>query len=532
MLGHRDSPMHDSAQLERGASVKASPCARDTGARQRAPRARPGRLVWAIVTMASLGIWLSLVTWRLETVPGMSMDEAWSILSARGQWAPDNPLSGMTSYSGPFPVLLLRLLGTTDGVWILRAASVVANAATLAVIGLGMHRMYPGRAHWAWALAMIATCPVWLIVMRTGIEVAMFMPLLVVLGLYCFMHRTPRMALFGGLSWGLLVYNHLVGVCFIIGIALAWLATYRRWPPILTRHALLGGLLGVAPRIVAVALYHDRPLQGSAAGYSLLPAIGDLRWVPLCLWRTLHGDAVYLRYVGRLAIEPWPYWLLAVAFVVPWLGRRRAAPRPPLFVLLSTLFSSVLLTLAAPYLAVRFFVLPVIGLAAASLLCAAAAVDEDRRWRWPMGATVLGISALNLFYGVSNFYRPWQAHELGYTKFFLGDRSKQTGNWAYYPKETLVRELLAVSPAPQQIVTVATLERPLRVLLDGSPIRVALPANSDPTLRSVFLDYDAPDRSDPRCVPFPGGERCLHRPVEIADYFLMYPIVPDDEQAP
>jgi hypothetical protein len=459
----------------------------------------------------------------------MSMDEAWSILSARGQWPPNNPLSGMTSYSGPFPVLLLRLLGTMDGVWILRSASVVANAAALVVIGLGLRRVYPGRAHGAWALSLIATCPVWLIVMRTGIEVAMFMPLLVVLGFYCFMRGTPRAALIGGVSWGLLVYNHLVGVCFPIGIALAWMVTYRRWPPIPTRPALLGGLLGAAPRIVAVALYHDRPLEGSAAGYSLLAAIGDLRWLPLCLWRTLQGDAVYLRYVGRLEIEPWPYWLLAVVFVVPWLGRRRAIPRPPLFVLLSTLFASVLVTLAAPYLAVRFLVLPVIGLAAASLLFAAAAVDENERWRWPMAVTVLAISVLNSFYGVSNFYHPWQARELGYTKFFFGDRSKQTGNWAYYPKERLVRELFALSPAPQQIVTVATLERPLRVLLDGSPMRVVLPANTDPALRSVFLDYNAPDRSEPRCVNFPQRERCLHGPAVLADYFLIYPILADAE---
>lgn len=528
MLGHRDSPMHDSAQPEQRPST-ATPHAPDTGA---GPRARRGRWVWALLAIVALASWLSLVTWRLGTVPGMSMDEAWSILSARGQWPPNNPLSGMTSYSGPFPVLLLRLLGTNDGVWILRSASVVANAATLILIGLGSRRVYPERAHWAWALSLIATCPVWLIVMRTGIEVAMFMPLLVVVGLYCFTRATPKMDFVGGLTWGLLVYNHLVGICFPIGIAIAWFLTYRRWPPVATRSALLGGLLGVLPRIVAMALYHDRPLEGSAAGYSLLAAVGDLRWLPLCLWRTLQGDAVYLRYVGHLAIEPWPYWSMALVFVAPWLGRRRPVPKPPLFVLLSTLFSSVLLTLAAPYLAVRFFVLPVIGLGAALLLFAAAAIDQDERWRWPMAVTALGISVLNLFYGVSNFYRPWQARELGYTKFFLGDRSKQTGNWAYYPKEGLVRELLALSPAPQQIVTVATLERPLRVLLDGSPMRVASPANADPTLLSVFLDYRAPDRSEPRCVTFPQREACLHGPSVIADYFLIYPILADGEHGP
>ena len=70
------------------------------------------------------------------------------------------------------------------------------------------------RAPRVWALPLIATSPVWLIVTRTGIEVGMFTPLLGVLGLYLLMLRTPWAAFGAGVSWGLLVYNHLIGLSF------------------------------------------------------------------------------------------------------------------------------------------------------------------------------------------------------------------------------------------------------------------------------------------------------------------------------
>jgi hypothetical protein len=478
----------------------------------------------ASVLLASIGIalWLALVTWRLGSVPGMSLDEAWSILAAREQWAPANPLSGMTSYSGPFPVVLLRLLGTESGVLILRATSVLANGATLILLGLMFRRFYPGRAHAVWALPLIATSPVWLIVLRTGIEVVMFMPLLVVLGLYLFSRATRSAALVAGFVWGLCVYNHLIGACFPVAIALAWLITYRRWPPIPLGTAILGGLIGLAPRIIAVCFY-SMPLEGTAARYSLLAALADLRWWPLCLWRTLQGETVYLRYVGRLAIEPWPYWILGLVFIVPWVGRLSSVPRVARFALLTAIIGGLLVTLAAPYIAVRFFILPVIALTAFLGMLGAAAIEKDAAWRWPIAGTALVLSVFNLFYVVNDFHRPWQRGELGLTKFFLGDRSKRTGNWAYFPKEQLALELRALTPAPEQVVTVPTLERPLRVLLDGSPLRVVLAGNAARELRSVFVDYLHPDSPERHCAGVAGGELCFTNPSAIGQFYVIYP---------
>lgn len=482
---------------------------------------------WIAVLVGSLlaTSWLALATWRLDRVPGMSLDEAWSILSARGLWEPHDPLSGMTSYAGPFPVLLLRWLGTEHGLSILRGASVVGNGLALIVLGVLLRRVHPRGGHVLWMLPLIASCPVWLVVLRTGIEVVMFTPLLVVLGLYACALRTRWAVFAGGCLWGLLIYNHLIGGCIALGIALAWRVAAGRWPlrePRLLVALLLGALLGLLPRLVALAIYNEHPLEGTPQGYSLRAALGDLRWVPICLWRTWQGDTVYMRYVGRLASPPWPYWALGVVFLAPWLRRLRRAPAVAWFALLSGLFSGLLMTFAAPYIAVRFFILPVAGLTAFLGLLGAAAIEADARWRTPIVGTAVVLIGLNVHFTVSNFHRPWRDDELAWDTFWLGDRSKRTGNWAYFPKQALVEQLLQLEPAPEQIVTIPTLERPLRVLLDGSPVRVVLPPGADAARRSVFVDYRAPDALGPHCVEVPGGRLCFGEPEAIAKYFLVY----------
>jgi hypothetical protein len=467
-----------------------------------------------------LALWLALATWRLDSVPGMSMDEAWSILSARGEWPAKNPLSGMTSYAGPFPVLLLRLFGTANGVLVLRGASVLASAVVLISMGMLLRRLHPERHHSIWALPLVATLPVWLIVLRTGIEVVMFMPILYVVGLYSLSRKTPASAFVGGLSWGLLVYNHLIGICFPIAAALAWWVAYRRWPPLALRPAIVGGLLGLAPRIIAVLSFHD-PLEGSAARYSLWGAVKDLPWLPLSLWRAWQGDAVFLRYVGRLALEPWPYWLLGAVFILPWAKRLVSMPQQVRFTLLMGSFSAVLITLAAPYIAVRFLVLPISCLTFGLVLSGCAAIERDARWSWPIKTTAFAIAALNLFYCINDFYRPWQSDTLGYTKFFFGHRAKRTGNWAYYPKEDLVRDLLNLDPSPEQVIAGPALERPLRVLLDGSSIRVTQPADADPDARSLYIDYREEPEA-PHCIRRAERERCFANPTPIGRYFNIY----------
>ncbi|HTV19733.1 MAG TPA: hypothetical protein VMG12_13705, partial [Polyangiaceae bacterium] len=418
---------------------------------------------------------------------------------------------------------LLELVGTDHGVLVLRVASVVANGTALILIASMLRRAWPRASDAAWALPFLATTPVWLVVMRTGIEVTMFMPLLIVLGLFLFLRRTPRAEFAGGFVWGVAVYSHVIAACFAVGIALAAWRTERRVPLVAPRRALLGVLLGVAPRLFALIVFHE-PLAGTAAArYSLLRAVADLRWLPLCLWRTLHGDTAYLRYVGRLALTPWPYWILAIGFLLPWRRRHWPLPRPARFMLYATFASAVLVTVAAPYIAVRFFPLSVLGLSASLVLLGAGAIARDPSWRWPVAGSAALMSLCNLFYYGVDFVRPWERQELGLVKFFLGDRSKETGNWAYLPKEELVQELRALAPQPQQIVTGATLVRPLRVLLAADPVRVAMAGEADHALRSVFIDYRWPDSPEQHCDETPTGALCFRGPKTLARYFVLYP---------
>jgi len=453
----------------------------------------------------------------------MSMDEAWTIVSARGQWPAANPLSGLTLYSGPFPVLLIRLFGSSHGLLVLRGASVLLNGLMLVCIARLLARLYPAHVLRGWALLLIATCPVWLVTMRTGIEVLMLMPFLTVLGLQLLAQRTPWAALGAGVAWGLLVYNHLIGASFPIGLGVAWLLAYRRLPPIRVLPFAAGLVLGVLPRVLALALYGTELEEGgSAAKYSLASGISDLRWLPKALWETLLGETVYLCYVGRMAVEILPYWLVSLAFLLPWLRRPWRIPRAAIFLLIASLASAALSTIVAPYMGVRFFVLPLVGFSAFLVVLGAGAIERNARYRYLVYAAALTLVGCNLFYLGANFYRPWAKRELGITRFFLGERSPSTTSWGYLPKDRLVRELLKLSPAPEQVVSNATIDRPLRALLHGTGIRACIWTEADASLRSVLVDYADHPPEPTRCLPASDGELCFQNPRVVDDYFVLY----------
>lgn len=465
--------------------------------------------------------WLALVTWRLDRVPGMSMDEGWSILSARGQWPPANPLSGMSSYTGPFPVLALRAFGPSAGLLVLRGVSVAAHAALLLTLGLLLRRCSRAGSLSGWALPMMATCPAWLISARIGIDVTMFIAPLVVIGFYCSSRPGRVWAFIGGLSWGLAVYNHLLGLFMILALGGAWVVIYRRWRQVLWVPLLAGLALGLAPRLLAVVLYDNSQIAGTTSAISPSAAIAELRWTPRMYWETLEGRTVYYRYVGRIAQDMVPYWAAALAFVVPWLRHWRKVPRSACFTLLAVVAGCVLTTLGAPHLESRYFVLPVLGLPLALALLGGSAIERDRRWAYLIRAAAGVIICGNLFYVLANFYVPWQRRELAATSYPIGDRSPPIGSWHFLPKEGLVEHLLQIDPPPQQVVASPSLQRPLAALMGDTAIRVVIAAEADRALRSVYVDYRG--RPRPRyCVHARGGKQCFVDPTIVDQYFILY----------
>jgi hypothetical protein len=476
----------------------------------------------ATLRLCFVALWLGLTCWRLTSVPGMAMDEGWSITSARGLWPPENPFSGMTAYAGPFPVLLLQLFGPDHGLVVLRGASVVANTAMLIAIWQLLRRFSPARAVPFWGLPLIASSPVWLASLRTGIEVTMFTPALAVCGLYAFTLRTRWSSFAGGIAWGLLVYNHLLGAFFIPAAAFAWLLCYWRLPPIAWGPALGGFALGIAPRLLAVWLYWGRPLEGSAGAYAFWTAVHDLRWLPKGLWETLLGETVYLRYVGHLAVGVRRYWALAPLLFVPWLWRLPSVPRYVWFTLVTALSFSMLATVGAPYMAVRFFVIPVVGLAVCTVFLAAATIGDRDQWAYLAHAVGIALLGATLFYDLANFYNPWRKNELAVSAFFLGERSANTGSWAFLPKEELVQALNELDPKPEQVFAPASLQRQLEAILHHTSMRAVDTDAGDPELRTVYVQFVGGDSPDRVCFPVSGEKMCFQNAGTIARYYTLY----------
>lgn len=490
-------------------------------ARQRSATVATPRWLLALQMLGAC-VWLGLVTWRLDTVPGMSMDEGWSLLSARGQWPPANPLSGMSAYTGPFPVLALRAFGPSAGLLVLRGVAIVAHTALLLALAAILRRYFRVRTLALWALPLIATGPAWLISMRIGIEVLMFTAPLTVLGFYCASRPGRGWALAGGACWGVAIYNHLLGLWAVAAVGGAWLYVYRRSREVPWRPLLIGFGLGLSPRVLAVLLYDNEQIASTASAMSPLKALADLFWMPLVLWQTLDGRIVYYRYVGRVARDMLPYWAVGFAFFVPWLRQWREVPRAARFTLLAVLAICVLTTLGAPYLESRYLVLPAIGVPLALVILGAAAIERDARWRYLVRGAAGVIIACNLYYTIANFYLPWQRGELGMMAFRVGSRSPTIGSWHFLPKEALVEHLRKLDPPPQQIVTGPPLQRTLRAIMGDTPSRIVLPNEADRQLPSVFVEYRS-SRSGPRtCMPAHNGKMCFADPTVIDNVYWVY----------
>ena len=463
--------------------------------------------------------WFALVGWRLTEVPGLTMDEAWSMLAARGQWAPADPLSGMTRYSGPFPVWLLRIARSGTELGVLRGMSVVCNCGALVLLWRILVQLAPGRTAEPWALPLIASLPIWLVFVRNGIEIAMFGPLLAILGLYLAMQPGLGAAFAGGVAWGVASYNHLLGAFVPISFAFAFVLVYWRLPRLPLGWLLLGFVCGLMPRLVALVVFAERALDGDAAGYELGAAVRDLTAMPYVLWSSLSGSALYLRTVGREALPVLPYWLLAIGLLVPFRGRLREVPRPALVTLVAALLLAALGTVGTPRLAVRYMLLPSIAIAAFAVQLGQAAIavrPEERRFVRGIGAALV---AGNLLYVVGNFYLPWRANELAVSRFALGARNPEESSAPFLPKGDLVRALVALHPA--QVITTPSLERPLRVLLADTPTRVALTKTADPALPAVYLAYLEGHPSKKKCLKTP-ARRCFRHPEILAKYFVVW----------
>jgi hypothetical protein len=464
--------------------------------------------------------WIVLIGWKLTKVPGIDMDEAWSIVSARGEWPPADPFSGMTRYAGPFPVLLLEWLGTKHGLGVLRGTGMLCNGLALLTLFGILGKLHPLRILRVWAWALVATVPVWLIYTRQGVEFAMFGPLLALLGLYLLLVGSRWAAFGAGVCWGLLGYNHPIGGFAIASLAASYVLVYRRLPSLPWAFLIAGLALGFAPRIFALFAY-DVPIDGTAAGYRLDRGLLDLIYLPGALWDTLNGRTLYLGYVGHEVVPVMPYWLVALCFFWPWRGRLAELPRAARVTAYACLMMAVLGTVLTPSLAVRYLLYPCMGLSVLLVQLGATAIEEDARFTRLVRAAAGVIVAANLFYMTFDFYVPWARADLSIGYYKLGNRNKRESNRGWLPKKNLVRAL--VQRKPSQVLSSPSIDRPLRALLHGTNMRVSTPEEADATLAAtLFVTYYEAPVPPRRCLKIGSGERCFGHPIDVDKQYLVY----------
>jgi hypothetical protein len=288
---------------------------------------------------------------------------------------------------------------------------------------------------------------------------------------------------------------------------------------------LIAGLAaGLAPRALAMAVYDNAEIVGTASSLSLPAALADLRWTPRVIWDALHGRTFYLRYVGRVATDIAPYWLAALGVLLPWLRPWRAIPRVAVFTIAAVVLGCVITTLGAPYLETRYLMLPVLGVPLAFVVLGAAAIERDERYRYLIWGLAAVLVAGNLFYELSDFYLPWYRRELASTSFRMGLRSPPIGSWHFLPKDRLASELLTLDPAPEQIVAPPSLQRPLEALLNtpAHDLRIVPPSEANPRLRSVYVDYRS-GRPRPRyCLRLGRRNVCFVEPSIVDEFYVVY----------
>ncbi|HTQ06996.1 MAG TPA: hypothetical protein VMI54_24225 [Polyangiaceae bacterium] len=470
--------------------------------------AAPGVCAW-------LG-WFGLETFRLRSIPGLDLDEAWYILAGWRQWEQADPFSGLNRYSGALPILFARLVGF-DAPWFsLRLLDVFANGLALVLLSAWLRRRHAARSLRGWALPFVATVPLFAISSRHAVETAIFGPLLTFAGLFLLELGGGRAVFGAGLAWGLAAYNHVLWAFVPVTLALAWVAVYRRLPALPWVPLLAGLAVGGAPRALSLLFYADRSVGGPGESWRLGPALADVPALPDVLWRALDGSALYHRFVGAEAVPVLPYFALALAFFVPFLRHPARTPRPLKLLLLFSLLLATTTAILSPLYDLRYLLAPVLALALCAVEAGATLIEWNARFRflvWPVAAVVVGA---NLFYFCADFIAPWQRGSIGFGDFALGKRNPHVSNLWYFPRDRLLRTLRELGP--EQILASPSLERPLRVLLAHDKILVRLPKTMQPGLRTVWVDYYADDARAERCT----AGTCFRRPLGVDGLYSVF----------
>jgi hypothetical protein len=403
-----------------------------------------------------------LLIWP-STVPGLHGDEAWVILRAKDIAAGARSLDGMNYYTGAlYPYVLcaaMELFGFDIAV--ARVLSGVLNLGTLALIMQITRRLHPLANVWLWTGLLTATCVPLVLCSRFATEITALGPVLVFGGVALSQRawngargarRSCAFATAGGFVLGLAIYNHMATAGIVAGLGLGLLVALGLGGlRDLRSYALAAGFaIGVAPRLLQIARLPangvpDSPLKrlGDNLASGLL---SEFLETPRIYFGMIDGDLLVQRFAGIELVAMVPFFSVTLAALI--IARFASGPaslaRRDRALLVALAAAIAITTLMAPWLALRYYLIPALGapylLVRLALSCMQAPLAA--RWTRTVGlCALILIPATQFFYvGVNYLY----SHRLsgGHLGVFpLGSRLMETSNH-FVRSDTLYAQLV------------------------------------------------------------------------------------------
>ncbi|MBM4055445.1 MAG: hypothetical protein FJ264_12450 [Planctomycetes bacterium] len=441
-----------------------------------------------IVSCVLLGVFIGEVT-------GIHYDEAFVISQSKQIGAGERPLSGMTSYSGALHQYLLVPFFEIFGykIEVLRAGSLFFNTFAVALIMYLIKKLYPTTGINKLAGILLCTSPAFVMISRYAGEVQCLNAFLTILSLVFFYHSiTTRkglsfpFALLGGLTLGILAYNHFIGLVVLISLILStsivygfhWLKTSIPWSGGI---GFLGGISVWMYQFTFGSLANSWTEKAARGSFTEL--LTDIANLPGILNKVLNGGLLYNLFVGRVEYYVVPYITIAFFSLLGYriLCRQQFKfSQAECFLFLFTLFLVFFTILVAPNFSPHYFLLPVYSFTVLLSLLSKPLIAHGNNWMKSVSYGLLGIIvAFNIFYVATNYFISYRKTGGNLSIFSIGNRVTTTSN-CWVQTYDLFRQL------KEKGVKVVFTDLSIR-----SPLYILDTDNSIPE----FADYDRIPRS-------------------------------------
>jgi hypothetical protein len=207
-------------------------------------------------------------------------------------------------------------------------------------------------------------------------------------------------------------------------------------------------LFGVFPRLVQLSRLGD---DGASDAHFALVAdnltsslLSELLHTPRILLGLLDGDLLFQRFAGENLVPVLPFFsgALLLLIAVRGISGKIALDRSDWALLGALLASVVVITAVAPWLALRYYAIPALGL---PYLLVRLASSCMRVPRWPRTVgrfTLIAVTAAQLFYVGTNYFYAHLESGGNISVFPLGTRLKETSNH-FVRTDALYAQLIA-----------------------------------------------------------------------------------------